>query len=81
MQKISKGIVFSEDINVILNGVNAFDYKYEFIPRYGIIKDIRENFKNNVNKIFNGNTVIISEEEMSKVNKFIGGEYPHCYIR
>ena len=26
MKKINKGIVFSEDIKRILNGINAFDY-------------------------------------------------------
>lgn len=81
MRKISEGIVFSEDINIILNGVNAFDYQYKFIPSDSVIKDIRESFRSDVGKIFNGNIVIISEEEMREVNRFIGGEYPHCYVR
>lgn len=81
MKKINKGIVFSDDINRILNGINAFDYKYEFIPSNNVIDAIRKDFKSSVNKIFNGDVTIISEEEMMEVNNLIGGEYPHCYSR
>lgn len=78
---INNGIVFSNDIQRILNGINAFDYIYEGIPNISIINNIREDFKLDVNKIFNNNVTIISEEEMMMVNNLIGGEYPHCYIR
>ena len=61
--------------------MNAFDYKYNFIPNDNVIDTIRRNFKNDVNKIFNGNVIIINEEEMMNVNNLIGGWYPHCYIR
>ena len=81
MREIKKGIVFSNDIKRILNGVNAFDYKYQFVPSDGVIDTIRDDFKRDVNEIFNGNVTIISEEDMLKVNEFIGGEYPHCYFR
>lgn len=81
MKKINKGIVFSDDIKRILNGINAFDYKYEFIPNNDVINSLREDFKSDVNKIFNSNVTIISEEEMINVNNLIGGEYPHCYSR
>ena len=81
MKKIDKGIVFSDDIKMILNGKNAFDYKYKFIPKDDVIKNVREDFKNSVNKIFNGQVTIISEEEMMEIKNLIGGEYPHCYIR
>ena len=81
MKKINKGIVFSEDIKRILNGINAFDYKYDFIPNNGVIDTIRTDFKFDVNKIFSGNVTIISEEEMMEVNTLIGGDYPHCYSR
>ena len=81
MKKINKGIVFSDDIKRILNGRNAFDYKYDFIPNDSVINTMREDFNFDVNKIFSGNTVIISEEEMMEVNNLIGGEYPHCYSR
>jgi len=79
MEKINRGIVFSDDIKRILNGINAFDYKYEFIPSDEIIEYIREDFKRDVNRIFNGNVIIISEDEMLRVNDLIDGEYPHCY--
>ncbi len=81
MKKINKGIVFSDDIKRILNGINAFDYKYEFIPNNDVINSLREDFKSDVNKIFNSNVTIISEEEMMNINNLIGGEYPHCYSR
>lgn len=81
MKKINKGIVFSDDIKRILNGINAFDYKYEFIPNNSVIDAIRTDFKSDVNKIFNNDVTIISEEEMMAVNNLIGGEYPHCYSR
>ena len=79
MKEIKKGIVISNDIERILNGINAFDYKYDFIPNSGLIRDLRENFKKNMNSIFD--TTIIEEDEMLEVNRFIGGEYPHCYSR
>lgn len=81
MKKIDKGIVFSDDIKMILNGKNAFDYEYKYIPSDNVIENVREDFKKEVNKIFNGDVTIISEEEMMGVNNLIGGEYPHCYIR
>lgn len=80
MKDIKKGIVFSDDIKRILSGVNAFDYKYECVPSDGVISDIRNNFKEDVNKIFNNEVTIITEDEMFGVNSFIGGEYPHCFI-
>jgi len=79
MKEIKKGIVISNDIERILNGVNAFDYKYEFIPNSSSIRDVRDDFKKDMSNIFD--TTIIEEDEMLEVNKFIGGEYPHCYSR
>lgn len=81
MRKIKKGIVFSDDIKRILSGVNAFDYQYKSIPSGSVIDIVRSDFRNDVNKIFNDEVTIISEEEMLGVNEFIGGEYPHCYFR
>ena len=81
MEKINNGIVFSDDIKIILNGKNAFDYVYKYIPSDSVIKVLREDFKRDVNKIFNNQVTIISEDEMNLVNNLIGGEYPHCYIR
>lgn len=81
MKKINKGIVFSDDIKRILNGINALDYKYDFIPNDNIIREIRKDFKKDVNKIFKSNVTIINEEQMLEINKLIRGDYPHCYIR
>ena len=81
MKKIKNGIVFSDDIKRILSGVNAFDFKYDFVPSIDVINQVRADFKMDVNKIFNGNVTIISEEEMLDVNNLIGGEYPHCIFR
>lgn len=81
MRKIKKGIVFSDDIKRILSGVNVFDYQYKSIPSGSVIDIVRYDFRNDVNKIFNDEVTIISEEEMLGVNEFIGGEYPHCYFR
>ena len=81
MKEIDKKIVFSYDIKRILNGINAFDYKYDGIPSEDIINDLRNNFKLEANKIFNNNIAIIYEDEMLAINNLIGGWYPHCYIR
>ena len=81
MRMIKKGIVFSDDIKRILNGVNAFDYQYKSVPSRSVIESVRSDFRNDVNKIFNNNVTIISEEEMLGVNELIGGEYPHCDFR
>ena len=81
MREIKKGIVFSDDIKRILSGVNAFDYKYKSVPGSSVIEAVRNDFRKDVNKIFDGDVSIVSEEEMFSVNDFIGGEYPHCYFR
>ena len=81
MKEISKGIVFSNDIKRILNGTNAFNYKYNFIPDDNIINNLRDDFKLDVDKIFNNNVTIITEEEMMEINNLIINDYPHCYSR
>ena len=80
MKKINKGIVFSNDIKRIIGGINAFDYKYDAIPRDQVFDTLRDDFELETNKKFNGGAVIISEEEMLQVNKLIRGDYPHCYV-
>ena len=79
MEKISKGIVFSEDIKRILNGVNAFKFKYDFKPSDDVIREVRDDFRREVSNIFD-KVVIISEEDMMRVNDLIGGGYPHRNI-
>ena len=79
MIKIKKGFVLSEDINRILKGINAYDFKYDNTPNESVITSIRKDFEKDMNKIFDNEVTIVSEEEMLEVNDFIGGEYPHCY--
>ena len=80
MKEIKKGFVYSEDIKRILEGVNSFDYKYEEIPNVETIKNVRDDFKKQINKIFNNQVTVVTEEEMLMVKKLISGDYPHCNI-
>jgi hypothetical protein len=59
----------------------TFDYKYKSVPGSSVVEAVRNDFRKDVNKIFDGDVSIVSEEEMLSVNDFIGGEYPHCYFR
>ena len=85
MEKIKRGIVFSNDIEYVLKGNNALDFNYEnagmVIPSSLLIKDLRAWFKNDVNEIFKGQVVILSEEEMLSSLYFsissVVGRYPH----
>ena len=81
MKEIKKGIVFSNDIKQILNGDNAFDYSYGNVPDKGFIEALRSDFRKGVNKIFNDEVTIVTEEEMGMISKLNGGEYPHRYFR
>lgn len=68
MRRINNGIVFSNDIYRILSGKNALDYNYQergmIIPSKDEINFLRENFKKDVNRIFEGQVEIIEEEDM-----------------
>lgn len=77
MKKIEKGIVFSEDIKRILNGINAFNYKYSCVPNDSVIDELRNDFNKTVNKIFDKVT-IVSEEDMLNINNIMKAWYPHC---
>lgn len=77
MKKISNGIVISNDIKRILDGVNAFNYNYNVEVEDNVIDNMRGDFRKNISRIFDGNVSIISEDEMLEVNNLIGGEYPH----
>ena len=77
MKKISEWIVFSEDLKRILNGVNAFKFKYDFKPSDDVIREVRDDFRREVSTIFD-RVEIISEEDMMRVNDLIGGGYTHC---
>lgn len=66
MRKIKKGIVFSDDVNLIINGNNALNYQCEgILPSKGFIESLRSDFKVDVNQIFNGEVTIVSEQEMT----------------
>lgn len=89
MEEIRKGIVFSNDINYILNGKNALNFSYEekgiVVPDGTFINTLRDSFRCDVNYIFNGQVIILSEEEMfyglyDKVKDIIG-RYPHNITR
>ena len=85
MKTIKDGIVFSDDIERILNGNNALNFNYSkegfVIPNSGFIKNIRESFSNDVRRIFDGKVTILSEDEMVNGIDFavsdIMGKYPH----
>ena len=89
MEKINRGIVFSNDIEYILKGNNALDFNYEnrgmMIPSSSFINDLRTWFKKDVDKIFDRQVMILSEEEMiSGIYNSIGdviGRVPHSITR
>lgn len=80
MKEIKKGFVYSEDIERITKGVNAFDFKFDTEPSKEVIKSVREDLKLQMDKIFNNNVTVVTEDEMLMVNKLITGDCPHCNI-
>lgn len=74
MKKIKEGIVFSEDIKMILEGKNAVDFDYTEnglrIPNDDFINGLRYDFKRITNQIFDGKVTIINEEEMEDAIRF-----------
>lgn len=88
MKKIDKGIVFSNDIFRIMKGQNALDFDYKqnglIIPNEEQIERLREDFKKDVNRIFNNEVTIFSEKEMEEFlysSLEDSWDYPHCFIR
>ena len=89
MKTIKKGIVFSNDIYTILKGYNAINFSYNkigiTIPDKNFITNLRNDFAYTVNKIFNDNTTIVSEEEMKnciyKSIQDVIGRFPHHLLR
>ena len=86
MKTIKEGIVFSNDIERILNGYNALDFNYNEkgirIPNQIFLEEIRKDFSKDVNKIFNKKVTILSEDEMSdgfdSALDDVYRKYPHC---
>lgn len=88
MKIIKNGIVFSNDIERILNGYNAINYSYNkqgiTIPNTEFIQSLRQDFTTTVNKIFTKTTTITEEEMLSSIYESINpflGVYPHCLSR
>ena len=88
MKKISKGIVFSNDIFRILKGKNALRFSYEELgmkmPSEREIEFLRKDFAKDVNRIFKNDVEIISEQEMEDFlydSLEDSWEYPHCIAR
>ncbi len=88
MEKIEKGIIYSSDILRILKGQNAINFNYNdnglIIPSEKQIEFLRENFRKDVNKIFNNNVTIFSEEDMEQfLYSSLSDSWncPHCFIR
>ncbi len=69
MEEIKKGVVFSNDINLILNGKNSLNYKYNekgiIVPTDSFIRDLRDDFKKISKRTYGDDVVIIDEYAMS----------------
>ena len=86
MEYIKNGIVYSNDINLILNGYNNLDYNYNgmIIPSPSTIEYLRKDFKRTVDSIFTTTTIISEEDMISSMSNSIRdvlGIYPHCISR
>ena len=83
MKKIKEGIVYSNDINLVLNGYNNLDYNYNgmLIPS---VEDLRKDFEKTTKKIFSKVTIINEDDmisSMSNAIKDVLAIYPHCISR
>ena len=76
MREINSGIVFSDDIKRIFNGINAFDFRYKYIPSDSTFRYVRNDFKKDTCKIFNNDVTIVSEDEMLEVNNLFDRNIP-----
>ena len=68
MKRIDNGIVFSYDINRIMEGQNALGFSYNdkglIVPNANQIQNLRDDFEKDVNRIFEGKVTILSENDM-----------------
>lgn len=76
MEKINNGVVFSNDIDLILKGKNALKFNYIdnglIIPDKNFIDSLRDDFKIESKRAYSTDIVIVSEEEMIYyMNKYI----------
>lgn len=88
MKIIKEGIVFSNDIQRILEGYNAINFSYNkqgiIIPNKNYIESLRKDFTTTVNNIFTTTTIITESEMLESIYSSISpfsGVYPHCISR
>ena len=84
MKEIKEGIVYSDDIELILKGYNNLDYNYNGIILPSNLDELRKDFLEITKGIFSKVTIISEEEmisSMSLVIRDVLGIYPHCFTR
>ncbi len=88
MKSIKNSIVFSNDIQRIMKGNNALQFDYQafcILPSDNFFKSLRESFRKDTFKIFDGKVTIIEEEEMEEAMdssiRDVLGRFPHCIFR
>jgi hypothetical protein len=84
MKEIKDGIVYSDDIELILKGYNNLDYNYKGIILPSNIEDLRKDFLETTKMIFSKVTIISEEDMISSMALAIRdvlGIYPHCFTR
>lgn len=88
MKSIKNSIVFSNDIGRIMKGNNALQFDYQtfcVLPSDSFFKELRESFRKDTYRIFDGNVTIIEEEEMEDAMYIsiqdVLGRIPHCITR
>lgn len=73
MKEISDGIVFSNDINRILNGYNALDFNYKdiglIVPNKDFIEYLRKDFLKCTKNIFDEVTIVEEEDLLDIASK------------
>ncbi len=76
MEIFKKGVVISNDINLILQGKNALKFNYQenglYVPDKNFIEDLRDDFKKECFKAYQNDVNIVSEDAMADcMNKFV----------
>ena len=83
MEEIKKGVVFSNDINLILNGKNSLNYQYSdkgiIVPTDSFIRELRDDFKRISKRTYGDDVVIIDEYSMSYYMNMFLDKYKDKY--
>lgn len=78
MKEISDGIVFSNDINRILNGYNALDFNYNdiglIVPDNDYIEELRKDFLKTTKNIFD-EVIIVEEDDLLEIASILEDKY------